>query len=73
MPDLELPSGFPRIVLRHSDAGRREPGYIVVSLENPFEPSLVLLIFSLDRIRSKRRCCLVLAKRSFANGRQVDI
>ena len=32
MPDLELPSGFPRIVIRHSDAGRREPGYIVVGL-----------------------------------------
>ena len=33
MPNLELPDGFPPIVIRHCDAGRREPGYIVVSLE----------------------------------------
>ena len=32
MPNLELPDGFPPIVIRHCDAGRREPGYIVVSL-----------------------------------------
>ena len=43
MPNLELPDGFPPIVIRHCDAGRREPGYIVVSLEKAFEPSLVLL------------------------------
>ena len=33
MPNLELPSGFPPIVIRHCAAGRREPGYIVVSSE----------------------------------------
>ena len=32
MPNLELPDGFPPIVIRHCDAARREPGYIVVSL-----------------------------------------
>ena len=33
MPNLELSDGFSPIVIRHCDAGRREPGYIVVSLE----------------------------------------
>jgi len=32
MPNLELSSGFPPIVIRHCDAAHREPGYIVVSL-----------------------------------------
>ena len=32
MYNLQLPDGFPPIVIRHCDAARREPGYMLVSL-----------------------------------------
>ena len=31
MISLELPQGFPPVVVHHCDAARREPGYMVVS------------------------------------------